>query len=98
MQENKGQHQCDDHAQLVDGHDLRGLSDLQCFVVAQPGSSCGQAGQDTVRIAVARLEFTPSMPILARIDVSAAKTAEPNANPNHILLPPIPFETGYSKA
>ena len=52
----------------------------------------------TVRIAVARLEFTPSMPILARIDVSAAKTAEPNANPNHILLPPIPFETGYSKA
>jgi hypothetical protein len=37
-----------------------------------------------VRIAVARLEFTPSMPILASMDVSAAKTAEPNANQNHI--------------
>ena len=43
----------------------------------------------TVRIAVARLEFTPSMPILARMDVSAAKTAEPNANHNHICSSPI---------
>jgi hypothetical protein len=40
---------------------------------------------------VARLEFTPSMPILARIDVSAAKTAEPNANPNHILVSSLSF-------
>ncbi|EET59715.1 hypothetical protein BRYFOR_08331 [Marvinbryantia formatexigens DSM 14469] len=38
----------------------------------------------TVRIAVARFEFTPSMPTLARIEVSAAKTADSNANNNHI--------------
>lgn len=30
----------------------------------------------TVRMAVARLELTPSIPILARIDVAAAKIAE----------------------
>lgn len=29
----------------------------------------------TVRMAVASVEFTPSMPILPRIEVSAAKTA-----------------------
>ena len=33
----------------------------------------------TVRMAVARLELTPLMPTFARIDVSAAKTAEPIA-------------------
>lgn len=38
----------------------------------------------TVRIAVARLEFTPSIPIFAKIEVSAAKTADKIANMNHI--------------
>ena len=37
-----------------------------------------------VRIAVARLEFTPSMPIFAKIEVSAAKTADRDARMNHI--------------
>ena len=36
MQENKGQHQRDDHAQLVDGYDFGRLPDLQSFIVAQP--------------------------------------------------------------
>ena len=44
----------------------------------------------TVRMAVARLEFTPSMPTLARMDVSAANTAESRANTNHIPIPPFP--------
>ena len=38
----------------------------------------------TVRIAVARFEFTPSIPIFASIDVKAAKTADSRANTNHI--------------
>ena len=42
----------------------------------------------TVRMAVARLEFTPSMPILAKIEVSAANTADSNANINHIIIIP----------
>ena len=33
----------------------------------------------TVRIAVARFEFTPSMPILARIEVNAANNADSSA-------------------
>lgn len=41
-----------------------------------------------VRIAVARLELTPSIPIFANMDVSAANTADPNANQNHIPLHP----------
>lgn len=38
----------------------------------------------TVRTAVARLELTPSMPILANIEVKAAKMEERRANRNHI--------------
>jgi len=41
-----------------------------------------------VRIAVARLDPTPSIPTFASIDVSAAKNAEPSANQNHIAIPP----------
>jgi hypothetical protein len=37
-------------------------------------------------MAVARLEFTPSMPILAKIEVSAANMDDPNANKNHIFF------------
>jgi hypothetical protein len=40
----------------------------------------------TVLTAVARFEFTPSMPTLARIDVSAAKTADRMANNIHITF------------
>ena len=43
------------------------------------------ASTTTVRMAVARLEFTPSIPTLARIDVSAAKTADSIANTNHMI-------------
>ena len=32
-----------------------------------------------VRMAVARVELTPSMPIFARIEVRAANTADPSA-------------------
>ena len=39
-----------------------------------------------VRIAVARFDPTPSIPIFANIDVSAAKIAEPSANKNHIVI------------
>lgn len=42
-----------------------------------------------VRMAVAKLEFTPSIPILARIDVKAAKTAESNAKINHMICFPL---------
>jgi hypothetical protein len=47
----------------------------------------------TVRIAVAKLEFTFSTPILAKIVVNAAKTAESNAYIHQVLellsiLPP----------
>lgn len=38
----------------------------------------------TVRTAVARFEFTPSIPILASMDVSEAKTADKTANKTHI--------------
>ena len=38
----------------------------------------------TVRIAVARLDGTPSIPILAKIDVKAAKTADKSAKKNHM--------------
>ena len=37
----------------------------------------------TVRMAVARLEFTRSIPTLARIEVNAANIAESNASTNH---------------
>ena len=46
MQENKGQHQGDDHAQLVDGHHLGRLAHLQSLVVAQPGGAGSQARED----------------------------------------------------
>ena len=39
-------------------------------------------------MAVARFELTPSMPILARMEVSAANIDEPNANKNHIISSP----------
>ena len=38
-----------------------------------------------VRIAVARFEFTFSIPTFARIEVSAANTADNSANINHIV-------------
>jgi len=37
-----------------------------------------------VLMAVAKLEFTPSIPILARMEVRAANTAERTANRIHI--------------
>ena len=47
------------------------------------------ASTTTVRMAVARVELTPSMPTLARIEVRAANRAEPSANTNHINRPPF---------
>ena len=41
-----------------------------------------------MRMAVARFELTPSMPILARMEVIAANIDEPNANKNHIISSP----------
>ena len=43
----------------------------------------------TVRIAVARFEFTPSIPIFAKIEVSAAKTADSSAKISHITISPV---------
>jgi hypothetical protein len=51
-----------------------------------------------VRIAVARLELTPSIPTFASIDVSAAKTADPSANPNHIRIPPFILNRRFAGA
>ena len=42
----------------------------------------------TVLNAVARFEFTPSIPIFAKIEVKAAKTADSNAKINHIIFHP----------
>ena len=39
-----------------------------------------------VRIAVARLELTPSMPTFARIDVSAANTDDRIASKSHMMI------------
>ena len=41
----------------------------------------------TVRRAVARLELTPFIPTLAKIDVAAAKTADSSAKKNHMVDP-----------
>ena len=46
------------------------------------------ASTTNVRMAVASVELTPSMPILARMEVRAANTADPSANTNHIRIPP----------
>ena len=43
-----------------------------------------------VRMAVARVELTPSMPILARMEVNAANTDAARANKNHMYFPPNP--------
>ena len=45
-----------------------------------------------VRMAVARLELTPAMPIFARIEVNAANTEEPNARTNHIISLPFHYD------
>ena len=50
-----------------------------------------EGGTTPVRMAVARLEFTPSMPTFARMDVSAANRAESSARPSHIPFPPVVF-------
>lgn len=42
-----------------------------------------------VRIAVARLELIPSIPSLARMEVSAANSADSSANPAHIHPHPV---------
>ena len=44
------------------------------------------ASTTTVLIAVARFEFTPSMPTFARIEVSEANNAERNAKTSHIAI------------
>lgn len=120
VQEHERQHERDDHAELVDRHDLRRLPDLQHAVIAQPHAPVARperirnsqlfllmsvrppcvlvtntiphaiASTTIVRMADAGLEFTPSMPTLARMDVSAANTAESRANTNHIPFPPFP--------
>ena len=46
MQKRKGQHQSDDHAELVHRHHLRRLSDLQRAIVAEPGRARGQSGEN----------------------------------------------------
>ena len=45
----------------------------------------------TVRIAVARLDGTPSIPILAKIDVKAAKIADKSAKKNHMANTSSPY-------
>lgn len=44
-----------------------------------------------VRRAVAKLELTPSIPTLAKMDVKAANSAESSANTSHNLLVMIFF-------
>lgn len=45
-----------------------------------------------VRIAVAKFELTPAIPIFARIEVNAANIADISANKNHTI---ITFEGDY---
>ena len=66
MQEDEGEHEREDDAQLIMPHDMTSTT--------------------AVRMAVARWDGTPSMPSFARMDVSAANTAESDANKTHILL------------
>ena len=49
------------------------------------------ASTTVVRTAVAKLEFTPATPILAKMEVNAAKTEEPNANSHYIAKTPSRF-------
>ena len=60
-----------------------------------------------VRIIVPRLDSTPSMPILPRMEVSAANTADRHAKSNHARLcfapagvsaavPPVTVATGFT--
>ena len=51
----------------------------------------------TVRIAVARFEFTPSTPILARMEVSAAKSADSSAYKIHICFTYIMYSIGVKR-
>ena len=48
----------------------------------------------TVRTAVARVEFTFSIPILARIAVTPAKNAEPRAKKSQSII--IPSDYGLN--
>ncbi|SCA90317.1 hypothetical protein SMA679_1756 [Streptococcus macedonicus] len=43
----------------------------------------------TVLIAVAKFELTPLIPILAKIDVNAANTADKIANKTHLYFPSL---------
>lgn len=46
MQENESENQGDDHTQLVDGHHLACLAQLQGTIIAQPGRTGCQTGKD----------------------------------------------------
>ena len=46
VEQNRSQDHGDDHAELIDGHNLRGFAHLQGFIVAQPGGTGGHAGED----------------------------------------------------
>lgn len=69
---------------------MRNIQLLRLIVLIPPPSpvmnTMSQAINSTtiVLIAVARFEPTPEIPIFAKIDVNAAKTAERRANANHI--------------
>ncbi len=49
------------------------------------------ASTTQVRRAVARLELTPSIPILAKMEVSAANTDDPSAKISHMKMIPPPM-------
>ena len=53
------------------------------------------ASTTAVRIAVASVPLTPSMPIFASTAVNAANIAESSAKKSHMLLPP-PVSFPYS--
>lgn len=55
------------------------MSRMPCWEPVRKTIPHARRSTTTVRMAVARLELTFSMPILARMEVSAAKTAEPTA-------------------
>ena len=46
VQENEGEHQCNDDAELVDGHDLGCFAQLKGFVIAKPGRSGRKPGKN----------------------------------------------------
>ncbi len=68
---------------------FRLMSVMPPWVLVRSTMPQAMTSTTAVRMAVARLEDTPSMPTFARMEVRAAKTADKSARMNHIST--LPF-------